>query len=105
MYKYTHRGEQRDGNVHHLSLLILRMMDAELLPDSEGSALLTQAEAARRSLEAGDREAAQRQIEQIALFIEELMRTDQLAQEEGETVFQTVTGILKPPPDADAPAC
>jgi hypothetical protein len=90
------------AEMQRLSLLIQRILDAEVLCDTQGMALLTESEAARLSLEAGDKETAHRHIERIALFTETLVKTETLALMEGQAVIQVTNRILNPQADADA---
>jgi hypothetical protein len=89
-----------------LALLIQRMMDAELLPDREGAALLAQADAACQSLEAGDREEARAHLARIAHRTKRLVRRDVLPPAEGravlQAVHQAVTALFAPPADGDS---
>lgn len=86
--------EIRPTDIARLSLLIARILDAEVLPEAEGASLRTETEAARRSLEAGDAEGASQHIEQVALFTEALMHTDRLDPSDGRAVLETARRLL-----------
>ena len=86
--------DSHDADLARLSLLIQRMLDADALLDAEGASLLTETEAARRSLEEGDAEAARQHVEQVALFTEALVRTDALALADGRAVIETARRLL-----------
>jgi len=77
-----------------LVLLVQRLLDAELLLEEEGAALLAESDAARRSLEAGEKEAARRHIERLAQFTAALMATNALAHTDGQAVLQFADGLL-----------
>lgn len=78
-----------------LSLLIQRILDADVLGDTEGAALQREAEAARLSLEAGDLEAARQHAAQVALFTEALVRTHLLPPTEGRKVLETTRHLIR----------
>ena len=86
----------REG-AYRLTLLIQRMLDAEAICDMEGDALLTEAEAARRCLEAGDAEAARRHIREVARFMEALVQSGLLDAADGSAVIASAQGILSQP--------
>lgn len=58
----------RAADFAHLVLLLGRLLDADLLSEAEGATLLSEADAARQSLAAGDMEAVRAHVEQIARF-------------------------------------
>jgi hypothetical protein len=80
--------------LNDLSLMVQRLLDAELLLDMEGAALLTETRAACRCLEAGDAETARQHVEQLARFVETLVATRALALADGRAVIETARGIL-----------
>jgi hypothetical protein len=82
------------AEIDGLSLIIQRLLDAELLLDTEGAALLTETGAACRALEAGDAAAARRHVEQVARFVETLVATRALDRADGQAVIETACGIL-----------
>ncbi len=84
------------ADLHHLALLVERLLDAELLSDAEGAALLKETKAARRSLEDGNEETARRHIEQIERIIEALIQSDALSRKDGQAVLQVAQDILNP---------
>jgi hypothetical protein len=95
-------GPDSPDNLDGLALLIQRMMDAELLPDREGDALLAQADAAARALAAGDRAEARAHLGRIAHRTKRLVRRDVLPLTEGravlQAVHQAVTALITPSP-------
>ena len=82
------------ANINGLSLVLQRLLDAELLLDTEATALLTETAAACRSLEEGDAAAARQHIEQVALFVEMLVATEALDLAAGRTVIETARRFL-----------
>jgi hypothetical protein len=82
------------ADFHRLTLLIQRILDADALYDTEGTALLTETQAACRSLEEGDLEAARQHVAQVVHFTEALIGTDALALSEGSAVIETAHRIL-----------
>src|SRR5262245_25255460 len=82
-----------------LSLLIQRILDTESLCDTEGAALLTEAEAAGRSLEEGEIEATRQHVEQLVLFTEALISTDLLALSNGRSWRRRVASSSGTPTD------
>ena len=82
-----------------LSLLVRRILDAELLLEEEGAALLAESDAAGRSLEAGEKEAARRHVERLARFTAALVETNALARTDGQAVPQFTDGLLNPRAD------
>jgi hypothetical protein len=81
-------------DIHRLTLMVQRLLDADLLLEAEAAALLGEAEAARRSQEAGDAEAVRRRIEQIVCVTEALVRSDALSALDGRAVMETARRIL-----------
>jgi hypothetical protein len=105
--RMTDRSDHHDPRtLDSLALLIQRMMDAELLPDREGAALLAESDAAFRSLEAGDRAEARERLSRIAHRTKRLVRRGVLPPAEGgavlQEVHQAVTALLGPPADGDS---
>ncbi|MCW3094390.1 MAG: hypothetical protein JWL77_8 [Chthonomonadaceae bacterium] len=86
--------DQCSRDLTRLSLLIHRLLDADMLCDTEGAPLLTQTEAARHCLEEGDAEEARRHIAQVALFTEALIREEALEWAEGRTILETAHRLL-----------
>lgn len=82
------------ADFHRLTLLIQRILDTESLCVTEGAALLTEAEAAGRSLGEGDVEAARQHVEQVVLSTELLMSTNLLALSNGRAVIDTARRLL-----------
>jgi DNA-binding GntR family transcriptional regulator len=80
--------------IDNLSLMVQRLLDAELLPDTEGAALLAETRAACRALEAGDTAAARRHIEQVVRLVETLVASDALNRADGGAVMETAGQIL-----------
>jgi hypothetical protein len=84
----------RSADVERLSLLVRRLLDAEVLRSVEGEALVTVADAACRSQAEGDCLAARRHVEQVALFTEALVRTEAMACVDGQEVITAAHEIL-----------
>jgi hypothetical protein len=82
------------ADFRRLTLLIQRMLDADALSEADGTALLIEAEAAGRSLEAGDPVAACQHVEQVARCIEALVRREAIALADGSAVLETARSIL-----------
>ena len=82
------------SDLTRLSLLVQRILDADVLGEPEGDSLLVVTEEARRSLREGDTEAARRYVERIALFTEALIRTEALDLADGQAVVETARRIL-----------
>jgi hypothetical protein len=82
------------ANVARLCLLVQRLLDAELLPDTDSAALLGAAEAVGRSLEAGDaataRTTPQAFIHQVNAFVE----AGQLTPAQGKPLTDAARAIL-----------
>jgi hypothetical protein len=95
------------GSLGSLTLLIQRLLDAELLSDRDGVALLAQVDAARQSLEAGDQAEARAHLARIAHGTKRLIRRDVLPPDQGRAVVlavhQAITELLTPMP-ATSPA-
>jgi hypothetical protein len=83
-----------DTAMARLSLLVQRILDADALCDAEAASLLTATEAARRSLAAGDTEAACQHVERVALFTETLVQTHLLDLADGRAVIETARHLL-----------
>jgi hypothetical protein len=98
------RGGEEEGSVFlpcpltdlaHLTLLIERLQDADMISEGEEATLLTEADAALQSLEAGDREAVRAHVARIARFTETLIRIEALTLSDGRAVIQAAQSILK----------
>jgi hypothetical protein len=83
-----------DPAIARLSLLIQRILDADALCDVEGASLLSETEAALRSLKEGEMEAARQHVEQIALFTEALVQMHLLDLADGRAVIETARHLL-----------
>ena len=83
------------AEINSLTLMLQRLLDAELLLDTEGAALLAETRAACRSLEEGDAAAAWRHVEQVARFVETLVATEALDLADGRAVIETARRIGK----------
>jgi hypothetical protein len=81
------------ADIARLSLMIERLLDAELLLAEEGAALLAEVEAASRLLEEGDAETAQRHIHRVVLYTEELLRSEGLDTAQVQALRETTTLI------------
>ena len=84
----------RQAEINSLSLMVQRLLDAELLLDTEAAALLTETGAACRALEAGDTETARGHVERVARFVEALVATQALERADGRAVIETARRIL-----------
>jgi hypothetical protein len=82
------------ADFHRLTLLIQRILDADVVCEAEGTVLLTATDAAERSLEAGNVEAARRYDAQVMRFTEALVCNDKLAPTEGRAVLETARRLL-----------
>src|SRR5262245_39361848 len=82
------------ADLARLSLLSQRLLDAEVLSDPDGAALMAANEAARRSLEAGHVDAVRRHVEQVARFTEELVRTAAIKPADGRAVLEAARRLL-----------
>jgi hypothetical protein len=82
------------AEINSLSLMVQRLLDAELLLDTEGAALLTETRAACRCLEEGYGESVRRHVEQVARFVEGLVATETLDRADGRAVIETAGRIL-----------
>ena len=91
-----------EADLARLALLIRRMRDADALCDVEAEALLTDAEAAHRCLEADDARAARRHIAQVARLTERLVDAAILAPADGQAIIETVRRLLAEEPDGPA---
>ena len=86
--------DKHGADLTRLSLLIQRILDADGLCDREGTLLLTETEAAHRSFDDGNPEAAQRHIEQVVFFTKYLVQAGILAAVDGNAVLMTANDIL-----------
>ena len=87
------------ADLNGLTLLVRRLLDAELLLEDDGAALLAESDAARRSYEAGDADTARRHIERLAHFTAALVATNALARTDAQAVLRISDGLLIPPAD------
>jgi len=71
-----------------LSLLVQRLLDSEVLSETEGATLREEADAAGRCLLEGDNPAARRHVEQVAIFTEAIVPGD------GRAVIDAARRIL-----------
>jgi hypothetical protein len=83
-----------------LSLLVQRILDAEVLSDGEGAALLTQVELARQALEAGNVLSFHAHLEKLARRTEALLAMAALAAADGRAVLHAANRLLNPETDA-----
>ena len=70
-----------------LTLLVQRLLDADLLLEAEGAALLEAVAAARQAAAEGDGETAGRQLSAVAASLEDQIRTGVLDEKEGRPVL------------------
>jgi hypothetical protein len=85
--------------LHHLALLVQRLLDAELLLEEDGAILLTETEATRRSLEAGDREVAHQHIERLTQRAKALIEDGALDTTNGHALIEAARHIVAKAPD------
>jgi hypothetical protein len=88
-----------------LTLLIQRLLDADVFDETEGGPLLAETEAVRHALEGGDWEAARGHLEQVTRLTAALIQTDALALAPGREVLQTANRILNPETDTSTGPC
>ena len=86
----------------HLGLLVQRLLDAEVLSEAQGTALLQESQAARQVLEAGAVEDAQWHVQQLARRLETLLGSQALAPAEAAAVLQSAHHLLNPETEAGA---
>lgn len=82
------------ADMARLSLLIQRLLDADTLCGTEGAALLIEAEAAGRSLQAGDLETARRHVAQVVRSTEALVHSNLLLLSDARAVIETARRLL-----------
>ena len=82
------------ADIARLTLLIQRILDAEVLAELDCAELVLHIEAVRRSGEAGDTDTARRHIEQVACCTEALVRSRALAPSDGLAVIETARRLL-----------
>lgn|GEM_PF-4198625 len=83
--------------IQRLSLLIQRVLDAELVSEEEAAQLSSQAEEAHRAMERGDRAVAQRSLENVRTAAEELSRLDSTCKPYGDALVQMAGTLLDDP--------
>lgn len=81
-----------------LTLVIQRLLDAEVIETEVGAALLAEAEAGRRLLDAGDQEAARKRAERVAILTVALVGSEKLDLLDGRAVIETVGRALADEP-------
>ena len=82
------------ADFYRLTLLIQRILDADVVCEAEGIALLTKSEAAKRALEVGNVEAAHRYLAQVMHLTNVLVCTDKLTFLEGDAVVEMARRLL-----------
>jgi hypothetical protein len=87
----------RPADLAHLSLMVARLLDADLLPTGEGGALLAEIEAARRSLNEEDEQAARWHTERFLLALEALLQSGLLDEADGRAGLESARRILEAP--------
>jgi DNA-binding FadR family transcriptional regulator len=87
----------RPADLDHLSLLVARLLDADLLLAEEDGALLAEIEAARRSLETGAAETACRHTERFVRALEALARDGRLSEAHGRVALEWARRLLDAP--------
>jgi hypothetical protein len=83
------------ADIRILSLVIQRLMDAELLLDAEGAALLAQVEAVRRSLDEGNEADAERCATQFVRSLETLVRSGRLEGADGRRALEVARRTVR----------
>jgi hypothetical protein len=86
------------------TLAIERLVDSDMLTESEAAALIAERLAASRSLAKGDTRAARQHIDQVAQLLEALIQTGGLALVDGRAVIQAAERILDLPASEGAQA-
>ena len=81
-----------------IMLAIQRLLDADVIEDEVGAALLAEAEAGRQLLELGEEEAARQHAERLAALTVALVGSGALDLLDGRAVIQTVGEALSTPP-------
>src|SRR5258706_10300148 len=81
--------------IHRLSLMVQRIVDADLLSSDEGAALLAETAAAREALEKGDETAARRHLEQLVGLTEAVVKSGALDLADGRAVIERATKIVE----------
>ena len=82
------------ADIARLSLLVQRLLDAEVLPDLDGAVLMRTTEAVRRSLEEGNADAVRRHVEQVARFTAALVCTGVIEVADGRAVLEATRRLL-----------
>jgi hypothetical protein len=80
--------------VDRLTLLVQRILDTDALCDADGDMLLTEAVAARLSLEIGDTAEARHHVAQVARYMETLVASNTLTISDGNAVLEMARCIL-----------
>lgn len=84
----------RTTDTTFLSLMVQRLLDSEVLGETEGVTLRAEAEAANQCVLEGNGSAARRHVEQVALFTEALVSTEALVLADGRAVIDAAHRIL-----------
>jgi hypothetical protein len=77
-----------------LTLLVQRILDADVLCDAEGDALLAEIDVARRSREIGDTESVRRHLNQVIRFSDALADNDLLITADSRAILEIAHCIL-----------
>jgi hypothetical protein len=78
-----------------LEILVQRLLDAELLVDSQCAALMDEASAAGRHMKAGHAAEACQCVQRVVLFTDALVRTGALSKPDAHEVTETAKAILQ----------
>ena len=78
-----------------LALLVRRILDADLLLEEEGAALLAESDAACRSLEEGNEAAARERAAQLARNLEALVSSGRLAAADARGALEVARRIFR----------
>lgn len=84
------------SEIARLSVLVQRLLDEEMLVDTQGAAILAEAEAALRQSQEGHPKEARLHVERVALFTKALVHTGALGLADGQKVITTANRILNP---------
>lgn len=87
-------------NYARLTLLVQRILDTDVLTESDGEALQAEALAACRSNRSGDTAAARRHVERAALVTEALVQSHRLDASQARVVLETIDRLLRAPGSA-----
>ena len=82
------------ADLKRLTLMIERLVDAELLSDADGAVLLAEADAARCSLSKADVDAVRKHLAQVAQITEALIQGGSLSARDGHPQIEAAADLL-----------